>query len=128
MNLQDLKKMSPSELVSFAETHEIENASALRKQDLLFAILKKLSEKEISIYGEGVVEILQEGYAFLRSSEANYLPGPDDIYISPNQVRRFAIRTGDTVGGEIRSPSTCSAKLRFRSNSTCCISNRLLIA
>ena len=104
MNLQDLKKMSPSELVSFAETHEIENASALRKQDLLFAILKKLSEKEISIYGEGVVEILQEGYAFLRSSEANYLPGPDDIYISPNQVRRFAIRTGDTVGGEIRSP------------------------
>jgi transcription termination factor Rho len=104
MNLQQLKQMPPANLVSFAQEHEIENASTLRKQDLLFAILKKLAEKEIAIYAEGVVETLQEGYAFLRSPESNYLPGPDDIYVSPNQSKRFGLRTGDTVSGEIRPP------------------------
>lgn len=104
MHLQELKRKSPTELLSFAEEHEIENASAMRKQDLLFAILKKLAEKDIAISGEGVIEILQDGFGFLRSPEANYLPGPDDIYVSPNQVRRFGLRTGDTVEGQIRSP------------------------
>jgi transcription termination factor Rho len=104
MNLKDLKKLSPSDLLAFAEQHEIENVSSLRKQDLLFAILKKLSDKEIMIQGDGVAEILQEGFGFLRSPEANYLPGPDDIYISPNQVKRLGVRTGDTVEGQIRSP------------------------
>lgn len=104
MHLQDLKRKTPAELVAFAEEHGIENASSLRKQDLLFALLKKLAEKDIVISGEGVVEILQDGFGFLRSPEANYLPGPDDIYIAPNQVRRFGLRTGDTVEGQIRSP------------------------
>lgn len=104
MHLQELKRKSPSELLSFAEEHEIENASALRKQDLLFAILKKLAEKDIAIFGDGVIEILQDGFGFLRAPEANYLPGPDDIYVSPSQVRRFGLRTGDTVEGQIRSP------------------------
>ncbi len=104
MNLQELKKKTPAELVSFAELHEVENPSALRKQDIMFAILKKLAEKDMPIYGDGVVEILQDGFGFLRSPESNYLPGPDDIYVSPNQVRRFGLRTGDTVEGEIRAP------------------------
>lgn len=104
MNLQELKRKTPAELLAFAEQHEIENASALRKQDLMFAILKKLTEKEIAIIGEGVVEILQDGFGFLRSPESNYLPGPDDIYVSPNQVRRFGLRTGDTIEGQIRAP------------------------
>jgi transcription termination factor Rho len=104
MKLQDLKSKSPTELLSFAEEHEVENASTLRKQELLFAILKKLAEKDIEIIGEGVVEVLQDGFGFLRSPEANYLPGPDDIYVSPSQIRRFSLRTGDTVEGEIRSP------------------------
>ncbi len=104
MNLRDLKRKSPSELIALAEEHGIENGSSLRKQDLLFAILKKLAEKDISISGEGVIEVLQDGFGFLRSPEANYLPGPDDIYVSPAQVRKFGLRTGDTVEGEIRAP------------------------
>lgn len=104
MHIQDLKKKTPAELITLAEEHEIENASAMRKQDLMFGILKKLAEKDIPIYGEGVIEILQDGFGFLRAPESNYLPGPDDIYVSPNQVRKMSLRTGDTVGGEIRSP------------------------
>lgn len=104
MQLQELKRKPPAELLAQAEELEIENASALRKQDLMFAILKKLAEKDVAIFGDGVVEILQDGFGFLRSPEANYLPGPDDIYVSPSQARRFGLRTGDTVEGQIRAP------------------------
>src|SRR5436189_1239758 len=104
MKLQDLKSKTPPELLSFAEEQEIENASTMRKQELMFAILKQLATKEIDIIGDGVLEVLSDGFGFLRSPEANYLPGPDDIYVSPNQVRRFGLRTGDTVEGQIRSP------------------------
>ncbi|MEJ1995168.1 MAG: transcription termination factor Rho [Limibacillus sp.] len=104
MNLQELKAKSPTELLAFAEELEIENASNLRRQDMMFAILKQLADNEVAIYGSGVLEVLQDGFGFLRSPEANYLPGPDDIYVSPSQVRRFGLRTGDTVEGEIRSP------------------------
>ncbi|MFA7430463.1 MAG: Rho termination factor N-terminal domain-containing protein, partial [Rhodospirillaceae bacterium] len=104
MHLQELKKKSPTELLALAEELEIENASSLRKQDMLFAILKALADNDTAIYGDGVLEVLQDGFGFLRSPEANYLPGPDDIYISPSQVRRFSLRTGDTVEGEIRAP------------------------
>ncbi|MGE4528395.1 MAG: transcription termination factor Rho [Rhodospirillaceae bacterium] len=104
MHLQELKGKSPAELLEFAEQLKIENASTLRKQDMMFAILKQLAENDTAIYGDGVLEILQDGFGFLRSPEANYLPGPDDIYVSPSQVRRFGLRTGDTVEGEIRAP------------------------
>lgn len=104
MNLQELKAKSPADLLAYAEELQIENASALRKQDMMFAILKQLAESDVPIYGSGVLEILQDGFGFLRSPEANYLPGPDDIYVSPSQVRRFGLRTGDTVEGQIRSP------------------------
>ena len=104
MNLQELKRKSPAELLAFAEELEIENASSLRKQDMLFAILKQLAENDVPISGDGVLEVLSDGFGFLRSYEANYLPGPDDIYVSPSQVRRFGLRTGDTVEGQIRSP------------------------
>ncbi|MGI9385935.1 MAG: transcription termination factor Rho, partial [Methyloligellaceae bacterium] len=104
MKLADLKAKKPAELLSFAEEVEVENASTMRKQELMFAILKQLAERDIDIIGIGVVEVLQDGFGFLRSPDANYLPGPDDIYISPSQIRRFALRTGDTVEGEIRSP------------------------
>jgi transcription termination factor Rho len=104
MNLQELKRKTPAELLAFAEELEIENASSLRKQDMLFAILKQLAENEVPISGDGVLEVLSDGFGFLRSPEANYLAGPDDIYVSPSQVRRFGLRTGDTVEGEIRSP------------------------
>ena len=104
MNLKELKQKSPADLLSFAEELEIENASSMRKQDIMFAILKRLAEQGTAIFGEGVMEVLQDGFGFLRSPESNYLPGPDDIYVSPSQVRRFALRTGDTVEGEIRSP------------------------
>ena len=104
MHLQELKRKSPAELLAFAEELAIENASNLRRQDLMFAILKILAQKDTSIEGDGVLEILQDGFGFLRSPEANYLPGPDDIYVSPSQVRRFSLRTGDTVEGEIRAP------------------------
>ncbi|MDE1149017.1 MAG: transcription termination factor Rho [Azospirillaceae bacterium] len=104
MNLQELKAKSPAELLAFAEELQIENAGTLRKQDMMFAILKQLAENDVPIYGEGVLEVLQDGFGFLRSPESNYLPGPDDIYVSPSQVRRFGLRTGDTVEGQIRSP------------------------
>jgi transcription termination factor Rho len=104
MKLQDLKIKSPVELLSYAEEVEVENASSMRKQELMFAILKQLASKDIDITGTGVVEVLQDGFGFLRSPDANYLPGPDDIYVSPSQIRRFGLRTGDTVEGEIRSP------------------------
>jgi len=104
MNLQDLKSKTPADLLAFAEELEIENASTLRKQDMMFAILKHLAENDQPIYGSGVLEILQDGFGFLRSPESNYLAGPDDIYVSPSQVRRFGLRTGDTVEGQIRSP------------------------
>ncbi|SNS30233.1 MULTISPECIES: transcription termination factor Rho [unclassified Azospirillum] len=104
MNLQELKAKTPAELLAFAEELQIENAGTLRKQDMMFAILKQLAENDVPIYGEGVLEVLPDGFGFLRSPEANYLPGPDDIYISPSQVKRFGLRTGDTVEGQIRSP------------------------
>ncbi len=104
MNLKELKSKSPADLLAYAEELEIENASTLRKQDMLFAILKRLAERDVAIFGDGVIEVLQDGFGFLRSSEANYLPGPDDIYVSASQVRRFSLRTGDTVEGKIRSP------------------------
>jgi transcription termination factor Rho len=104
MKLQDLKSKSPTDLLSFAEDLEIENASAMRKQDMLFAILKELADRNVEITGGGVLETLQDGFGFLRSPESNYLAGPDDIYVSPSQIRRFALRTGDTVDGPIRSP------------------------
>jgi transcription termination factor Rho len=104
MNLKTLKSKTPVELLALAEETEIENASTLRKQDMMFAILKRMAEKGETIFGGGVAEILQDGFAFLRSPEANYLPGPDDIYVSPSQVRKFGLRTGDTVEGEIRAP------------------------
>jgi transcription termination factor Rho len=104
MNLQELKRKSPAELLEFAESLQIENANSLRRQDMLFAILKQLADNDTAIFGAGVLEILQDGFGFLRSPEANYLPGPDDIYCSPSQVRRFGLRTGDTVEGQIRGP------------------------
>ncbi|MDY0881978.1 transcription termination factor Rho [Dongia soli] len=104
MNLQDLKRKTPAELLEFAENLQIENASNLRRQDMMFGILKQLAENDTAIFGDGVLEILQDGFGFLRSPEANYLPGPDDIYVSPSQVRRFGLRTGDTVEGQIRAP------------------------
>ncbi len=104
MHLAELKAKSPADLLSFAESLQIENASSLRKQDMMFAILKNLAENEQAIHGEGTLEILPDGFGFLRSAESNYLPGPDDIYISPAQVRRFGLRTGDSVEGQIRAP------------------------
>ena len=104
MNLQELKRKSPSELILHAEELKIENPSTLLKQEILFAILKKLAQKNEQITGDGVLEVLQDGFGFLRASESNYLPGPDDIYVSPSQIRRFGLRTGDSVEGEIRAP------------------------
>ncbi|MDB5506008.1 MAG: rho [Devosia sp.] len=104
MKLSALKAKTPAELLVFAEEHEVENASTMRKQELMFAILKELAAQDVDITGEGVVELLPDGFGFLRSPDANYLPGPDDIYVSPSQIRRFSLRTGDTVEGQIRSP------------------------
>src|SRR3954464_6149981 len=104
IKLQDLKSKSPTELITFAEELQVENASTMRKQELMFAILKQLAAQETEIIGAGVVETLQDGFGFLRSADSNYLPGPDDIYISPSQIRRFGLRTGDTVDGPIRGP------------------------
>jgi transcription termination factor Rho len=104
MKLKDLKQKTPTELLQKAEELEVENASTMRKQELMFAILKNLAAQDVEIIGEGVVEVLQDGFGFLRSPDANYLPGPDDIYVSPSQIRRFSLRTGDTVEGQIRSP------------------------
>ncbi|MCB1466693.1 MAG: transcription termination factor Rho [Rhizobiaceae bacterium] len=104
MKLQEFKNKKPTDLIAFAESLEVENASVMRKQELMFAILKKLASQDVEIIGDGVVEVLQDGFGFLRSANANYLPGPDDIYISPSQIRRFSLKTGDTVEGPIRSP------------------------
>ena len=104
MNLQELKSRSPAELLAFAEELGIENCSTMSKQEMMFAILKELADQGSPIAGGGVLEVLQDGFGFLRSPEANYLPGPDDIYVSPSQVRKFGLRTGDIVDGEIRAP------------------------
>ena len=104
MNIQDLKKKSSEQLIDEAEKLGIENASTLKRQEIYFAILKKLAEKGEEITGEGVLQLLQDGFGFLRAMESNYLPGADDIYISPNQIRKFGLRTGDTVEGPIRAP------------------------
>jgi transcription termination factor Rho len=104
MNLQELKSKAPTDLLTIAEDLNIENASTMRKQDIMFAVLKQLADQGDEISGGGVLETLQDGFGFLRSPESNYLPGPDDIYVSPSQIRRFGLRTGDTVEGEIRAP------------------------
>ena len=104
MNLQELKSKNPEELLKQADELGIENPSSLRKQDLMFSILKTIAEEGTAITGIGVIEIMQDGFGFLRSSESNYLPGPDDIYVSPAQIKKFSLRTGDSVEGEIRSP------------------------
>ena len=104
MNIQELKKKSSEQLISEAEKLGIENASTLRKQEILFVILKKLAEKGEEITGGGVLQLLQDGFGFLRAIESNYLPGPDDIYVSPSQIRRFGLRTGDTIEGPVRAP------------------------
>ncbi len=104
MHLHELKSKTPADLAAFAEELKIENASTLRKQDILFAILKQLADNGTPIYGEGVIEVLPDGFGFLRAPESNYLPGPDDIYVAPQQIRKYGLRTGDTVEGEIRSP------------------------
>jgi len=103
MNIQELKLKSSEQLITQAEELGIENASTLRKQEILFAILKKVAEKE-EITGAGVLQLLQDGFGFLRAMESNYLPGPDDIYVSPSQIRKFGLRTGDTVEGPVRAP------------------------
>jgi transcription termination factor Rho len=104
MHLAELKAKSPTDLLSLAESLQVENASSLRKQEMMFAILKNLAENDQAIHGEGTLEILPDGFGFLRSPQSNYLPGPDDIYVSPHQVRRFSLRTGDSVEGQIRAP------------------------
>ncbi len=104
MHLQDLKKKKTHELLELATKHEIENAANMRRQDIMFSILKSVADKGTSIHGDGVIDILQDGFGFLRAPESNYLPGPDDIYVSPSQIRRFGLRNGDTVEGEIRQP------------------------
>jgi transcription termination factor Rho len=104
MKLKDIKVKTPSELLAFAESLELDNAAALKRQDLMFAILKKLAENEVEILGDGVLEILQDGFGFLRSPETNYMAGPDDIYVSPSQIRKYSLKTGDTLEGLIRSP------------------------
>jgi len=104
ISLDDLKALKPADLINFAEKVGVENAGSMRKQDIFVKVLKDLAENEVEINGGGVLEVLQDGFGFLRAPEANYLPGPDDIYVSPNQVRKLGLRTGDTVSGEIRSP------------------------
>ena len=105
LNLSDLKALSPKNLVAMAEDLEIENASTMRKGDMMFAILKERAEEGWEISGDGVLEVLQDGFGFLRSPEANYLPGPDDIYVSPDMIRQYSLRTGDTVDGVITAPN-----------------------
>ena len=104
LKLQELKAKTAAELIDFAKENGVENSSSLRNQELLFAILKQLAEVDVEIIGEGVIEVLQDGFGFLRSPDANYLPGPDDIYVSPSQIRKFSLKTGDTVEGYIRGP------------------------
>jgi len=104
MHLKDLKKKKIGELTQIAKEMSTENAAGLRKQELIFSILQALVDKNESVYGEGILEILSEGFGFLRSTDSNYLPGPDDIYISPSQIKRFGLKTGDTISGQIRPP------------------------
>ena len=104
MDLHELKAKTSSDLLAFAEELEIENAGTMRRQDMMFAILQNLADRDVAIDGEGVMEVLPDGFGYLRSAEANYLPGPDDIYVSPQVIRRFGLRTGDTVSGQIRGP------------------------
>ncbi|MDR3179550.1 MAG: transcription termination factor Rho [Holosporaceae bacterium] len=104
MRLKDIKTKMPAELLAFAESLEVENAAALKRQDMMFAILKKLAENDVEILGDGVLEVLQDGFGFLRSPEANYMAGSDDIYVSPSQIRKYSLKTGDTLEGIIRSP------------------------
>ena len=104
MNIQELKGKTSEQLIDDAEKLGIENASTLRRQEILFAILKKHAEKGEEITGGGVLQLLQDGFGFLRAMESNYLPGPDDIYVSPSQIRKFGLRTGDTVEGPVRAP------------------------
>ena len=104
LTLQELKRKPPTEILSLAESLEIEGANQLRTQDMLFAILKQVAERGVEIGGSGVIEILPDGFGFLRSPQSNYLPGPDDIYVSPQQIRKFGLRTGDTVEGQIKAP------------------------
>ena len=104
MHLKELKDKSPQELLTWAEDLGVEDASSMRVQDLVFAIMKKVASEDNVIYGDGVIEVLQDGFGFLRSSKSNYLASPDDIYVSPAQVKKFGLRTGDTVEGEIRAP------------------------
>ena len=104
ISLEDLKQKKPPELIAFAEAVGVENASSMRKQEIFFSVLKDMAEGEVQINGSGVLEVLQDGFGFLRAPEANYLPGPDDIYVTPKQIRQYSLKTGDTVSGEIRSP------------------------
>ncbi len=104
LSLAELKTQSPSDLLKLAEKLEIENASSMRKGDMMFSILKDMAEDGVEISGDGVLEVLQDGFGFLRSTDANYLPGPDDIYVSPTKIKKFSLRTGDTVEGVIRAP------------------------
>ncbi|MBP5534012.1 MAG: transcription termination factor Rho [Alphaproteobacteria bacterium] len=106
MDLKELKQKSPVELLSYAESLEVENASVMNTQELMYAILKRIAETETTLYGDGVLEILPDGFGFLRAPESNYLAGPDDIYVSPNQVKHFGLKTGDTIECEIRPPKT----------------------
>ena len=105
INLADLKAQSPKDLLSTAEELEIENASTMRKGDMMFAILRERADEEWIIGGDGVLEVVQDGFGFLRSPEANYLPGPDDIYVSPDMIRQHSMRTGDTVEGVMKEPN-----------------------
>ncbi|MEM7651543.1 MAG: Rho termination factor N-terminal domain-containing protein, partial [Pseudomonadota bacterium] len=104
MHLQDLKSRTPAELLAHAEELSIEDATSMRKQELMFAILKEMASQDVPITGDGVLEVLNDGFGFLRSPEENYLPGPDDIYVSPKQIKKLGLRTGDTIEGEIRAP------------------------
>jgi transcription termination factor Rho len=104
INLTELKRRSPAQLLEYAEELGIENASTLKKNDLVFVVLKRLADADVPIYGEGVLEILQDGFGFLRSPDVNYVAGPDDVYVSPSQIRRFGLRTGDVVEGQVRAP------------------------
>ena len=124
LDIRALKEMSINDLTHVAKELGVENPSAMRKQDLIFKILQAQTEREGLIFGEGVLEILPDGFGFLRAPEYNYLPGPDDIYVSPSQIRRFNLRTGDTVSGQIRPPQGGRALLRPASRSRRSTSSR----
>ena len=112
VSLHELKQKAPADLLSLAEQLEVENASNLQ-QDMMFGILKQMAADDVPIVGDGVLEVLQDGFGFLRSPRSNYLPGPDDIYVSPSQVKRFGLRTGDSVEGQIRAPKDGERYLPF---------------